>query len=293
MTLEMFLQSVVNSLTLGSAYVLAALGLTLVFSIMHIANFAHGELYMIGSYVTYFVVVSLTPTGSLVLNYALGFAASIVVLAVFGFIIETGLLRPLRGRVIEGLILTVGLSWVLQSAGWLGFGTPQRAIPEIFPYVVRFLGVHVPLGRVAIVVLTGALVSGLYYFLYRTKAGCAMRAVQQDTEAASLCGVNTGYITSMGFAIGSALAAAAGAIMAPVFIVSPDMGVPVILKCFVVVIVGGMGSIPGCILAGFVLGFLDSFATTLLGTAFAHGVSFAVLMLILIFRPQGLLKGYA
>lgn len=278
----MFWQSMLNGLTMGMIYVLIALGLTLLYSIMHIVNFAHGEVYMIGGYVSYFLVSSLG------INYLLSLPILMVVLFLFGIVLEKLLFSRVRGNFINCLLLTLGLSLILQSLGWTFFGTEDISIPSPVSGVYNFGILFLPKQRLLTAGIGLILVGMLYYLIYRTKIGRCMQAIEQDSEAAELFGVNVNRVNMIALGIGFALAGIGGALMGTIFVMNPSVGLMPMLKAFVVIILGGLGSIGGCIIAGLLMGVVDSVFATLLGSTIAYGVSFAILILIITIRPRGI-----
>ena len=282
MSSEMLWQSILNGLTMGMIYVLIALGLTLLYSIMHIVNFAHGEIYMIGGYVSYFLVSNLG------INYLLSLPILMVVLFLFGIILEKLLFSRVRGNFINCLLLTLGLSLILQSLGWTFFGTEDISIPSPVSGVYNFGVLFMPKQRLLTAGIGVILVGMLYVLIYRTKIGRCMQAIEQDSEAAELFGVNVNRVNMIALGIGFALAALGGALMGTIFVMNPSVGLMPMLKAFVVIILGGLGSIGGCIIAGLLMGVVDSVFATLLGSTIAYGVSFAILILIITIRPRGI-----
>jgi branched-chain amino acid transport system permease protein len=290
MTSDLFLQSLVNGLTLGAIYILIALGLTLLFSIMHILNFAHGELLMLGAYLVYYFM-GLNIIQSLLLNYISGLIISMAVIGLLGMGIEKVFFRPIRGKVIQGLILSLGLSMFIQGVSNWGFGVSDKAISSVFRGVISFGGVSLSAERVVAVLVSAALVIALHIFVAYTKPGAAMRAIEQNPEGAALQGISPGFTNALAFFIAAGLAAAAGVLIAPIFLINPFMGSGPLLKAFMIIILGGIGSVYGCIAGGLVIGFIESFVTVLLGAEYANAVGFIIIILVILMRPRGLL-GY-
>jgi branched-chain amino acid transport system permease protein len=288
MTSELFFQSFVNGLTLAAIYILVALGLTLLFSIMHILNFAHGELFMVGSYSIYYFM-GFNLTGSVLLNYVLGLILTIVVIGFLGVGIEKVFFRPLRGKVIQGLILSMGLSMFIQGVSNWGFGVSDRAISSIFRGVISFGGVSLSLERLVMILVSATLVIALHIFVAHTRHGAAMRAIEQNPEGAALQGVSADFTNSLAFFVAAGLAAAAGVLIAPIFVISPVMGAGPLLKAFMIIILGGIGSVYGCIAGGLAIGFMDSFATVLVGAEGANALGFIIIILVVLIRPRGIL----
>jgi len=286
MTASLLVQSAVIGLSIGSIYILMALGLTLMFGMMHIINFAHGAVYMLGAFVIYYVFFQ---GGA---PYFAAFAVAMVLLGVFGYLVERGIYRPIKGGIEPTLVALLALSTFLEAAGYPVFGQLDKHVPSVFEGTRSVLGVSLSVERLMIIPIAAALVAGLYLFINKTKIGAAMRAIEQDKEAAALQGVDVNLVNGLAFAVGFALAAAAGALIAPIFKLDPMMGDQPLLKAFIIIILGGLGSIPGAILGGLMLGLIDSVVATALGAEPAFLLSFVFIILLLLFRPAGLF-GYA
>jgi branched-chain amino acid transport system permease protein len=282
MTASLLVQSAVIGLSIGSIYILMALGLTLMFGMMHIINFAHGAVYMLGAFVIYYVYFQAG------MPYFVAFAAAMVLLGIFGYLVERGIYRPIKGGIEPTLVALLALSTFLEAAGYPVFGQLDKHVPPVFEGTRNILGVSLSVERLMIIPIAAALVAGLYLFINQTKIGAAMRAIEQDREAAALQGVNVNFINGLAFAVGFALAAAAGALMAPIFKLDPMMGGQPLLKAFIIIILGGLGSIPGAIFGGLILGLIDSVVATALGAEPAFLLSFVFIIVLLLFRPAGL-----
>ena len=292
MDTDLLLQLVINAVMIGTIYVLVGLGLTLIFSIMNVVNFAHGEMYMLGGFLSYFVFFRFFVEQLHVwiyLAYFLTLVLSVLFLGAFGFVIEKVIFRPFRGDLLAGLMVSLGLSMVLQMGSALSFGVKDMDVPSVFEGVLQVLGASISKERVVIIFLAVLIFLGLHLFIQRTRFGLAMRAVAQNKEAAQLQGMNFATISSLGFAVGCALAGVAGVLIVPVAFVSPFVGSGYLMKAFIIIIVGGMGSIPGCILAGLLLGLIESFGSFYFSLHAAALISFAMIIAILILRPQGLM----
>jgi branched-chain amino acid transport system permease protein len=286
MTTSLLVQSAVIGLSIGSIYILMALGLTLMFGMMHIINFAHGAVYMLGAFVIYYVFFQ---GGA---PYFVAFAVAMVLLGIFGYLVERGIYRPIKGGIEPTLVALLALSTFLEAAGYPVFGQLDKHVPSVFEGTRSVLGVSLSVERLMIIPIAAALVAGIYLFINQTKIGAAMRAIEQDKEAAALQGVDVNMVNGLAFAVGFALAAAAGALIAPIFKLDPMMGDQPLLKAFIIIILGGLGSIPGAILGGLMLGLIDSVVATALGAEPAFLLSFVFIILLLLFRPAGLF-GYA
>jgi len=276
-------QGLAIGLLTGILYVLVALGLTLIYGILHIVNFAHGEIYMLGAMaVFYFHVVGGLPLAPTLL-------AIVVLSLLFGLAIERGVFRSLRGQWLQLVVASVGISLVIQSVGWIVFGIQEKTVPTYVPGIVQFLGVRLPRERLLAAGVAIVLVAGLYVLVYRTKVGLAMRAIEEDEETARMLGVNANRVAALSVATGFVLAAVAGAFVAPIYSLNPGMGLEPILMSFLIIIVGGLGSITGTVLAGILVGVLQSVGAVLFGAEAAYGLVFAVMIAVLVVRPAGLL----
>jgi branched-chain amino acid transport system permease protein len=286
LTAGLLVQSAVIGVSIGSIYILMALGLTLMFGMMHIINFAHGAVYMLGAFVIYYVFFQ----GGV--PYFAAFVLAMILLGAFGYLIERSVYRPIKGGIEPTLVALLALTTFLQAAGYPVFGQLDKHVPPVFQGTRSIFGVMISVERLMIIPLAGVLVVALYLFISKTRLGAAMRAIEQDKEAAALQGVNVNVVNGLAFAIGFALAAAAGALMAPIFKLDPMMGEQPLLKAFIIIILGGLGSIPGAILGGLMLGLVDSIVATALGAEPAFLLSFVFIILLLLWKPTGLF-GYA
>ncbi len=282
MDATLFFQTLVNGLQLGVVFVLIALGLTLVFSIMHIINFAHGEFYMLGGYALFYFFAQFG------VNYFVAIVISMLLVGLIAVLIERGVFRPLRDFPLRALVASLALVMLLQGAGLLGFGPEDRGVPAVVTGTLALGGTIFAKERLMVMGIAGLLVVLLYLFLHRMKLGWAMRAVAQEKEAAALQGISVNRTSAIAFGLGCALAAGAGALAAPMFYIHPFMGSMPVMKAFVVIILGGLGSIPGAVAGGLILGLVESFGTTFAGGVVSSMLSFLILILVLIIRPTGL-----
>jgi branched-chain amino acid transport system permease protein len=249
---------------------------------MHIINFAHGAIYMLGAFVIYYFFFQWG------LPYLFTFLLAMLLLGAFGFLVERYIYRTIQGGIEPTLVALLALTTFLQAAGYPVFGPLDKHVPSVFKGSWTLLGMAMSAERLIIIPIALVLVVGLYLFINKTKIGGAMRAIEQDKEAAALQGVNVNIINALAFAVGFALAAASGALMAPIFKLDPMMGEQPLLKAFIIIILGGLGSIPGAILGGLILGFIDSILATAVGVEPAFLLSFVFIILLLFFRPHGL-----
>jgi branched-chain amino acid transport system permease protein len=282
MTPELFVQSAIIGLSIGAIYILMALGLTLMFGMMHIINFAHGAIYMLGAFVIYYVFHLWG------IPYLLAFFIAMILLGLFGFGVERFIYRAVKGDIEPTLVALLALTTLLQAAGYPVFGPLDKNVPSVFEGSYTIFGTPISAERLMIIPVAAVLVAALYLFINKTKMGAAMRSIEQDKEAAALQGVNVNVVNAVSFAVGFSLAAAAGALMAPIFKLDPMMGEQPLLKAFIIIILGGLGSIPGAILGGLILGFIDSIVATAVGVEPAFLLSFVFIILLLLFKPNGL-----
>ncbi|SET95856.1 branched-chain amino acid ABC transporter permease [Paenibacillus sp. NFR01] len=292
--MEYFIQQLINGISVGSIYALIALGYTMVYGIIKLINFAHGDVFMVGSFIGLFTAKFLASAGFppvLVLIISLVF--SMTVSALLGITIERLAYKPLRKSTrIAALITAIGVSFLLEYTGVLILGPQAQGFPDILEKKQYYLfgsSIQVESTQVMILIITIVLMLLLQYIVHYTKTGKAMRAVSFDMEAARLMGINVDRTISATFAIGSALAAAAGVIFGMTYnSVDPLMGVMPGLKAFVAAVLGGIGSIPGALVGGLLLGTVETEISSLGYSSWRDGVAFAVLILILIFKPSGL-----
>ena len=282
-------QIIANGLYLGAQYALIALGLTLIFSLMNVLNFAHGQMYVFGGFVTYTVVAQFG------MPFFVGLIASAVVLAVMGAGIEKFLFRPVirRSKREEStMLLAAGIAFFLDAVILLIFGEKQRGVPKIVNGVFNWdMRLIMPYDRILIFVLAIGIIVGFIAFMQYSKAGRAMRALAQDRVAAQLMGVDVDRYSMIGFALGAMLAGLVGALLVTITGINLGMGGPTSVKAFLMIMIGGAGVISGAIAGGFILGMLESVGLTVLA---AYGditylVIFASLMIFLAIRPQGLM----
>lgn len=286
MTSSLFVHSVLVGMNLAAVYALMALGLTLMFGILRIVNLAHGVLYMLGAFSIFYIYDALG------LNFYLAMLATIVVLGLFGLLMERTLYRPVGGEFAPVIAITLGLMILFESGGYLVFGYQPKGTMAPVAGVSNILGVGMANYRLVVIIITVILVTGLYYLIHRTKIGRSMRAVEEDKLAAMLQGVNADRTNAIVFAMGVGLAAAAGAMIAPIYAITPPMGSLPLLKAFMVIVLGGMGSVPGAILGAIVIGLADSLLAVTVGIELAYIFAWVLIIIILVVRPRGLLGTY-
>jgi branched-chain amino acid transport system permease protein len=278
------LQHLVNALILGSTYALLGIGLTLIFGIMRVVNFTHGELYALGAYAVFFLEVSLG------VNFFLALVLAVIVGCAVGAAIEFVLLRPLLDADIDTTMLVMIGAWiVMQNTELLYWGGVSKAVMTPFPEEPLQIGpVFVSWLRLFVLVVALILIGATYALINRTKLGKAMRATFQDRDTAALMGVNIKGIYTATFAIGSGLAAAAGALLGPVFLVTPSMGDLASLKAFAIVILGGLGNITGATLGGFILAFVEEIGAGYISSGYRDAMGLLIIIIVLLFKPTGL-----
>jgi branched-chain amino acid transport system permease protein len=280
--LEQLLIQAINGIVSGMILALVASGLTLIFGIMDVVNFAHGELFMLGAYVG---VITLATTG----NFWAALLTACVAIGLLGAAMQVAALRPLLGRdPLTTILATFGISLVLQNYALWQFGPVARKINEPFTGYFRLFHLEYPYYRILIAVLSAAIIGALWLFLKYGKYGIWIRATTQDRVMAAAMGIPVPVVHTGVFAIGAAMAAASGVLFGPLVGVNHAMGLDLILRAFIVVVVGGMGNLGGSILAAIFISLLEAFASIWVSPAQAVIVSFVVLILTLLFRPTGL-----
>jgi branched-chain amino acid transport system permease protein len=282
--LDQFLQHIANALMLGGTYALLGIGLTLIFGIMRVVNFTHGELYAFGGYMIFFL------TSMLGVNFYVAILAAMLLGIALGTAIELVLLKPMRGADIDTTMLVMIGCWiVLQNTEQMIWGGVAKSVVTPLPPEPLVVGpVSVASLRVFVFVAAALLIAGTYALIHWTKLGKAMRATFQDRDTAALMGVNVGAINTTTFALGSGLAAAAGALLGAVFVITPTMGDLAALKAFAIVILGGLGSITGATVGGFILAFVEELGAGYVSSGYRDAMGFLLIILVLLFRPTGL-----
>jgi branched-chain amino acid transport system permease protein len=282
--LDEFLQHVLNAIILGGTYALLGIGLTLIFGIMRVVNFTHGELYAFGAYCMYALVMLLG------VNFFLALPMAMVLGTALGAIVEVLLLSRLRSADIDTTMLVMIGAWiVMQNSEQLIWSGVALSINSPFPANPLVVGpLSVSWIRIYVLAVALVLICVTYYVVNRTRLGKAMRATFQDRDTAALMGVRVGRINTVTFALGSALAAAAGALLGPVFVVNPTMGDLAASKAFAIVILGGLGNIKGATLGGFILAFVEEIGAGYVSSGYRDAMGFLLIILILLVRPTGL-----
>jgi len=283
---SLFLQQAVNGVALGSVYALVALGLTLVYGVMRVPNFAHGALYMAGAYVTWTLVTSAG------LHYVVATLFSIAAVALLAVATDQVAFRSVeRASPVHQMVVALGLLYVLEGVADVIWGAEFRSLAAPVEGAVTLAGATVTNQRLLVIGCAVLVMVLLHLFLRRTFVGMSIAATAQDREGARLVGMDTRKVATITFAISGALAAIAGSLIAPLVLIHPHMGEAIILKAFVIVILGGMGSVPGAIVGGYLLGLTETMAGTYVAFAFSELIAFLVLVLVLAIRPAGLFGG--
>ena len=284
MDADFLLQLLINGIVIGVIYALVAMGLSLIFGVLEIVNFAHGEFYMLGAMLAYFLAADTT----------LGYWPTIVIVTVvalcLGFVLYEALLGRIHGEGFErSILLTLGLSMVLQNGAVFLFTTTPKMIVSSLTYSnIAFGGLHLPVLRLYALALGLAAFAALYLILHRTNVGRAMRGVAQNRDAALMVGIDPRAVSRLALAIGIGLSGLAGAALAPVYAVEPLMGVSFVFKAFAIIIIGGLGNISGAAVAAVALGVLESLMSGFLPLVLVDAFAFVAMIAILLFRPQGL-----
>ena len=276
-------QVVVNGISLSAIYILVALGFTLLFGIMRVVNFAHGEFAMLGAFALYYLMKDAQ------LPWLVALPVGVVGVAAASMALEWLVFRWFYQRMFESMIGLLGLSMMLMFGGVLVWDVYERNMPAISNEVLSLGDVILPVDRLVVVVIAVAALAGFYLFIRHTRAGLAMRATAQDVEIAETQGVDTRRTYRTAYFVAILLAALAGALWGQIYAVSPFLGERPLMMAFIVVILGGMGSIPGAALGGLILGLTESFVGTFYGAAASAFLSFGVVIALLIVRPWGIL----
>ena len=281
--MDLFLQQVFNGIMLGSTYAIVALGLTLVFGILNIPNFAHGHLYMLGAYISF----------SLITLFGFGYWPALIVstigLGLVGVVVERVVYRPLRDQPhINSFISAIGALMILENGVMAIWGPQGQRIPNPYPDPIELFGITMTMQRLLLILITLALIALLQLFLKKTTLGSTIEAVAQDREGAMLVGISVNRVSSLTFAISTATAATAATLVAPIFIISPSMGALLGMKAFIICILGGLGSVPGAILGGVILGMMEALGGGYVSAAYKDVYAFGALILILAVKPTGL-----
>jgi len=282
-----FLQQVINGLSLGFVYALIAIGYTMVYGIIGLINFAHGDIFMVGAYFGFFAATNLK------LSFIPTLLIAMVGAALVGVIIEKIAYKPLRKSPKMSILITaIAMSVLLENIVRLKMSSDPQTYPDtLLPQkVIHFAGLSIDNRQLIIILISILLVIILQFIVFKTKTGKAMRAASFDKDAAALMGINVNYIISVTFAIGSALAGAAGVLVGILYSsIDPYMGIMPGLKAFVAAVLGGIGIIPGALWGGLIMGLAETFSKVYISSSYSDAIAFSILIIILIFKPSGLL----
>ncbi len=284
-----FITNLINGLSLGSIYALIAIGYTMVYGIAKMLNFAHGDIIMVGAYIAFTIITTLK------LPIALGIAAAIIGCLILGVTVEKIAYKPLRkaGSPLAVLITAIGVSYFLQNAALLIFGADPKMFSSVVPVSIRTIKIGeftIPGTTILSIVISILLVLFLQFFINKTKPGQAMLAVAQDRDAASLMGISVNGIISLTFAIGSAMAGVAGVLLCSAYpSLNPYTGAMPGIKAFVAAVLGGIGSVPGAMIGGLLLGIIENLSKTYISSQLSDAIVFSVLIIVLLVKPTGLM----
>ncbi|MBF0779635.1 MULTISPECIES: branched-chain amino acid ABC transporter permease [unclassified Granulicatella] len=280
------MDQIINAVSLGSIYALVALGYTMVYGIIRLINFAHGDMLMLGTYIGYFFITVLK------IDFFAALILTMLICALGGVLIERVAYKPLRKSPrIAALITAIGVSYFIENMMMVTVGSESRAFPNVLGNAaISILGTQISIKQIIILVVTIILMIVLTLTIKKTKMGKAMRAVSTDEEAAQLMGINVNHVISFTFLLGSALAGAAGVLVGMYYgSLSPLMGVQPGLKAFIAAVLGGIGNVPGAMLGGYLIGILETVVNVLGFSSYKDALVYAILIVILIVKPAGLL----
>ena len=283
--MAIFFQALISGILIGGVYALIGIGLTIIFGVMRVINFAHGDLMMMGMYVTFylFTLAHIDPFLSIVITAPLLF--------VFGALLQKTIINRVLGALPQNqILLTIGIGLILSNSVMLAFTSDYKILTTRYSSSsVHVLGISVSSPLMISFAITAAITATLYWFLLKTDTGQAIRATAQDREAATLMGINVARMSIIAFGLGSALAGAAGALISPTYYIFPQVGSIFTLKAFVIVVLGGMGSVVGATLGGVLIGMAESVGGLYFGSGWKDVVVFVLFLLVLLFKPAGLL----
>ena len=279
-----FFQQIFNGLAIGAVYTLIGIGLTIVFGILGIAHFAHGVVAMSGGYIAFILIERLG------LPFFAAIALAMLAGGVFGVLIERIAYRPVqKAPPINAFIIALGLTMMLDGVNLVTFGPDQIVVRTPYTHVYHFLGLVMTELRLVVMACTSFLLVAMWFFVTRTKTGRAIRAVAQNRGAATLMGVNANAVSYVVFGVSSALGVAGGALVGAMLALAPGLGESLVIKGFAVLILGGLGSIPGAVVGGLILGISESLTAGYISSSYKDVIAFAVMIIVLLFRPEGLL----
>ena len=282
--MAVFLQSMISGILIGGVYALIGIGLTIIFGVMRVINFAHGDLLMIGMYMTYFLfaLLHIDPFVSIIVTIPMMF--------LFGAFLQKVFINRVLGALPQNqILLTIGMGLVMSNAVMLAFTSDYKILSTTYSSAsFNILGISISSPLLISFAITIAITLALYWFLYRTDTGQAIRATAQDRDAAQLMGINVKRMSIIAFGMGAALAGTAGALISPTYYIFPQVGQPFTLKAFVIVVLGGMGSVMGATVGGIIIGATESLAGAYISSGLKDLVVYVLFLLILLFKPAGL-----
>jgi branched-chain amino acid transport system permease protein len=283
--MSIFVQALISGILIGGVYALIGIGLTIIFGVMRVINFAHGELLMVGMYATYFLftLLHVDPFLSIIITIPLMF--------LFGALLQKVFINRVLGALPQNqILLTIGLGLIMSNSVMLAFTSDYKILTTRYSSSsMKLAGISISTPLLISFAITAAITAGLYWFLLKTDTGQAIRATAQDREAARLMGINVGRMSLIAFGLGSALAGTAGALISPTYYIFPQVGSVFTLKAFVITVLGGMGSVIGATLGGVLIGMAESIGGVYFGAGWKDVVVFVLFLLVLLFKPAGLL----
>lgn len=285
MTLAIFLEQIINGLIIGSMYALIGSGIALVYGTMRVLNLAHGEFYMLGGYFVFYLAVTYGVPAYIAIPIAI-FATFILGVLIQRLTIHY--LMEKEGWMFSTIAATLGLSIFLQNAALLMFGEQFQSVPYYIDGMIEFAGIRLPMQRLLILVVAVVTIGGMTFLLKKTRLGWAIRATSQDRDAAAVVGIPAQRIYLITFGLAGALGAIAASMLAPIYAINPWSGLPILLKGFVVVVLGGLGSFPGAIAGGLLLGVVETIGVQLTSSEWRDVIGFAMMIAVIWWRPWGL-----
>jgi len=283
--MNIFMQSLISGILIGGVYALIGIGLTIIFGVMRVINFAHGDLLMIGMYMTYFIftLAGIDPFVSIVLTIPLMFLYG-------GFLQKVFINRVIGALPQNQILLTIGLGLIMSNSMMLAFTSDYKILTTSYSSSsISILGISISMPLLISFLITAAITAALYWFLLKTDTGQAIRATAQDREAAQLMGINVKKMSIIAFGLGSSMAGTAGALISPTYYIFPQVGSTFTLKAFVITVLGGMGSIVGATLGGVLIGIAESIGGVYFGSGWKEVIVFVLFLLVLLFKPSGLM----
>ena len=285
MTFSVLMQAIISGILVGGVYALIGIGLTIIFGVMRVINFAHGDIMMVGMYMTFFLftLFDVDPFMSVLITMPLMF--------LFGAILQKVFINRILGTLPQNqILLTIGLGLIMSNTAMLAFTSDYKILTTSYSSSsFNIAGISISEPLLISFLITAAITVGLYWFLLKTDTGQAIRATAQDREAAQLMGINVKWMSILSFGIGSAMAGTAGALISPTYYIFPQVGSAFTLKAFVITVLGGMGSIVGATLGGIIIGLVESVAAVTISSDWKDVVVFSIFLLVLLIKPSGLM----